>query len=62
MLQQRAAMGEATLLDPYGATAPQEFFAVASEVFFEQPEALGVQHPALFAELARYYALDPRAW
>lgn len=61
-LQQRAAMGEPTLLDPYGATAPQEFFAVASEVFFEQPAALATHHPELYAELSRYYALDPRAW
>ena len=61
-LQQRAAMGEPTLLDPYGATAPQEFFAVASEVFFEQPAALAAQHPGLYGELSRYYALDPRGW
>lgn len=62
VLQQRSAAGEATLIDPYGATAPQEFFAVASEVFFEQPHALALQHPALHAELSRYYALDPRTW
>ena len=62
VLQQRAMMGEPTLIDPYGATAPEEFFAVASEVFFERPRELAEQHPALHAELARYYALDPRDW
>lgn len=62
VLQQRATMGEPTLIDPYGATAPEEFFAVASEVFFERPQALAEQHPALYSELARYFALDPRAW
>ena len=61
-LQQRAALGEPTFIDPYGATAPQEFFAVASEVFFEQPGRLAMEHPDLFSELLRYYRVDPRAW
>lgn len=50
------------LLSAYGATDPAEFFAVASEVFFEQPGRLAAEHPELFAELAGYYAVDPRAW
>ena len=61
-LRERAAAGEPTLIDPYGATAPQEFFAVAAEVFFERPQALAAEHPALFAELATYFRLDPRGW
>ena len=61
-LQQRAAVGEPTLIDPYGATAPHEFFAVASEVFFERPEALATEHPELYGELTRFYRLDPRTW
>ena len=50
------------LLNAYGGTDPAEFFAVASEVFFEQPGRLAAEHPELFTELAGYYAVDPRAW
>jgi Mlc titration factor MtfA (ptsG expression regulator) len=35
---------------------------VASEVFFEQPGRMAAEHPALYAELAAYYRVDPRAW
>lgn len=58
----REAQGEATLIGAYGASAPAEFFAVASERFFERPAALQAAHPALYAELARYYGVDPRRW
>jgi len=63
MLQQRAMSGEPTLLlSYYGATNPAEFFAVASEVFFEQPAAMATLHPALYAELRTLYRVDPVAW
>lgn len=62
-LRARLARGEpAGVLDPYAATDPAEFFAVASEHFFEQPHALAAAHPALFGELARCYRVDPLAW
>ncbi len=61
-LQAAVADGQPTLLDPYGATDPAEFFAVASEVFFEQPQALAERHPPLYAELARCYRLNPLSW
>jgi len=61
-LQQRLARGEAGVLDPYAATNPAEFFAVASEVFFERPQALASNHPALYAELRGLYRLDPLHW
>ncbi len=61
-LRDAAARGEATLLDQYGAEDPGEFFAVATEVFFELPAALRAQHPALYEELRRYYRLDPASW
>jgi len=51
--------GVATLLDTYGATNPTEFFAVATEVFFERPRALLAMHPELYAELQRYFQQDP---
>ena len=54
--------GEATLIDPYGATAPEEFFAVATETFFMQPKALAAQHPELYQQLQQFYQLDPQAW
>ena len=52
----------ASLLDEYGATDPAEFFAVVTEVFFEQPLALQAEHPALYRELARFYRVDPATW
>ena len=61
-LQWRASQGEPTLLNPYGATAPAEFFAVASEVFFEQPQRMAAEHPALYEELRRFYCVDPANW
>ncbi len=61
-LQQRLAFGDGGLIDPYAATDAAEFFAVVSEVFFEQPVQLAMQHPALHAELAGYYGVDPRHW
>jgi Mlc titration factor MtfA (ptsG expression regulator) len=61
-LQQQVALGEPTLLHPYGATNPAEFFAVVSEVFFERPGEMALLHPALYDELARLYRVDPRGW
>jgi Mlc titration factor MtfA (ptsG expression regulator) len=49
-----------SVLRPYAAEAPSEFFAVAVEVFFEQPERLARHHDALFDALRSFFALDPR--
>ncbi len=51
-----------TVMDQYGATNPAEFFAVATETFFEKPQQLYLKHPALFEELQEYYQTDPRQW
>lgn len=48
------------LLDCYGATNRAEFFAVATETFFERPVALAARHPELFDLLREYYRQDPR--
>lgn len=56
---ERVDAGEDTLLDPYGAEAPEEFFAVASEVFFVNPQALKTEHPALHGVLVSFYRQDP---
>lgn len=59
----RAAEAEQeTFLDPYGATAPAEFFAVLTETFFELPNDLEHFHPDLFEQLLRFYQTDPRRW
>ena len=55
----RVDAGEATVLDPYGAQAEEEFFAVASEAFFVNPEAMKKKHPALYGVLSRVYLQDP---
>lgn len=47
------------VLDAYGATNPAEFFAVATETFFEQPVALRRQEPELYAVLVDYWRQDP---
>lgn len=54
--------GHETLLDPYGATSVDEFFAVASETFFVKPKQLRAEHPDLYGLLARYFRQDPAAF
>ncbi len=54
--------GVNTVMNSYGATNPAEFFAVATETFFEKPHQLLKNHPALYEQLQRYYQLDPRQW
>ena len=58
-LQQEVGCGEETLLDRYGATNPAEFFAVATEFFFEKPLQLKGRIPQLYDELSLYYKQDP---
>ncbi len=53
--------GEDTLLDPYGAEAEEEFFAVASEAFFVAPRDFSAQHPRLYQLLRSYFQQDPAA-
>ena len=61
-LQARLASGQASLFGAYAATNPAEFFAVVSEIFFEQPRPMAEEHPALYRELGHYYHLDPLVW
>jgi len=61
-LQRRVREGQPSLLSDYGATDPAEFFAVASEVFFEQPQRLADDHADLYRELSRYYRVNPLSW
>ena len=61
-LQQQLAFGEPSLFCAYAATNPAEFFAVASEVFFEQAERMRDESPALYRELSGFYRVDPAGW
>lgn len=51
-----------SLLDPYGATNPQEFLAVAVATFFERSHELRERHPTLYEALASYFGQDPATW
>lgn len=51
--------GEPTPLDPYGLENPGEFFAVVSELFFEQPRALAAFSPELYRQLSLFYRQHP---
>ena len=53
--------GAETVLDPYGAESPQEFFAVASEAFFVQPDEMRRAQAALYGLMRQYYQQDPAA-
>ena len=60
-LVSEAEMGTQGVLDHYGATDRAEFFAVATEAFFERPTELQLERPALYEALRRYYGQDPAA-
>jgi Mlc titration factor MtfA (ptsG expression regulator) len=61
-LREQIANNSEPLLDPYGAQDPVEFFAVATETFFERPARLNAEHPELYEELARFYCVSPLLW
>lgn len=54
--------GKRTVIDDYGATNPAEFFAVATETFYEKPKQLRKQYPDLYQQLKGYYQVDPLDW
>ena len=60
-LKADAAAGTDTLLDTYGATNEAEFFAVATEHFFDRPRSLVKHLPELYRVLASFYRQDPAA-
>ncbi len=61
-LRKQTAKGKKTVMDAYGASHPAEFFAVASETFFEKPRQLRLRHPELYDELQKFYQVDPLKW
>ncbi len=62
LLQNKTLKGKKSVMDKYGATDPAEFFAVATETFFEKPAQLKKKHPELYHELQGFYKLDPIVW
>ena len=57
-LREQSQQGVETFLDPYGATDPGEFFAVATEYFFDRGLAMSERHPALYDVLREFYRQD----
>lgn len=55
----RDEAGEETPIDPYALETPGECFAVFSEYFFERPDILHGEYPAVYAQLAAFYRQDP---
>ena len=61
-LRRASDEGRPSVLDDYGAENPAEFFAVATEAFFERPVELRAKHAALYEELRTFYQQDPASW
>ncbi len=57
--RRRVDRGENTAIDPYAAEHPSEFFAVASEAFFEAPDLLRGSYPEVYAQLCQFYRQKP---
>lgn len=55
----RVEAGEDTVVDPYAAESPAEFFAVLSEVFFETPAILADAYPDVYQQMRLYYRQHP---
>lgn len=51
-----------SVISSYGAENPAEFFASATEAFFEKPELMREHHRSLYEELKGYYRIDPAQW
>jgi MtfA peptidase len=61
-LVKAARIGAPSLFDYYGATNEGEFFAVATECFFERGKAMHDEHPELYEILRGFYRQDTAAW
>jgi Mlc titration factor MtfA (ptsG expression regulator) len=60
-LCRQADRSRPTALDPYATDSPAEFFAVASEAFFETPDVIADAYPEVYQQLRAYYRQDPLA-
>ena len=50
--------GYRILMDDYGLTQESEFFAVASELYFQSPKDLAEFHPNVYELLRQFYVTD----
>ncbi|MEX0915774.1 MAG: M90 family metallopeptidase [Wenzhouxiangellaceae bacterium] len=60
-LETRIEAGEEPCMDPYAAESPAEYFAVASEYFFDCPKQLAAAQPGVYRLLKALYRQDPLA-
>ncbi|MEW8627067.1 MAG: M90 family metallopeptidase [Candidatus Thiodiazotropha sp.] len=58
----RVDRGKNTVIDEYGIVSAPEFFAVATESFFEKSEQMRKRLPELYKQLQTFYGLDPAEW
>lgn len=56
------ARGNDVLVNHYGLTKESEFFAVASELYFQSPHVLAEFHPNVYPLLMQFYQIDMRAF
>lgn len=54
--------GRNAVLDTYGAESPAEFFAVATECFFDSPRTMRSAYPELYGLFCEYFRQDPAEW
>lgn len=59
---ERLQEGGRSVIARYGAEDPAEFFAAATEAFFEKTELLQAHHRTLYEALKGYYKVDPLEW
>jgi len=57
--QFRLNTGNHISIDSYAAESPAEFFAVCSEVFFEQPEVLNHYYPHVYQQFQLFFRQNP---
>ncbi|WEJ63606.1 M90 family metallopeptidase [Thiomicrorhabdus lithotrophica] len=58
-LNQQIDRGKVTIINPYAASNPAEFFAVATEYFFEAPKRLHRAYPKVYQQLLLFYRQNP---
>jgi len=58
----RGESESAQMIDPYGGTEPEEFFAVISETFFTDPQALQEAYPEVYRLMQQFFRLNPVRW
>lgn len=61
-LQNRLQQNQWTAINAYGGTGPEEFFAVVTEMFFEQPDILEQYEPQVYRALEEYFLVNPKSW